>query len=137
MLREQYRQCLKSIDQELSQRASADQQRQRRLDQAERRAQQQAQEQIPSPEARYSHCRLVQDRVIAAEAERIEALSLALLANRKFGPESSEAATAQARLESAIATLEELIPTPMRAGKDLLPDAVATFQRCRAADFNP
>lgn len=135
-LRAAYRSCLKTIDADLKKQAQTDRsQRQQEAQQVQLAAQQQG-EGWASASARYTHCRMVQGQVADAEQRRLSALSLALLAARKFGTDSAQAQTANASLNDAIANLERLIPEPMRAGKPLIPDSVKIYQHCDPSQFS-
>jgi hypothetical protein len=59
-----------------------------------------------------------------------------MVSARTLGADSPEAGVAQANLTEAMIALEQLIPEPMRAGRDLLPDAVSIFSRCNPAEFS-
>ena len=130
-----YRACLQTIDAEIKDRALNDQQQ--ASQQAQQTQQQALDEQAShaSSSERYSHCQLVQQQVIEAERLRIRTLGPVMVAERRYGANSSEARDAQDNYRDAVRRLEELIPEPMRAGKPLVPDAVEIYQRCDPAAF--
>ena len=130
-----YRSCLQTIDAEIKARAHNDQQQ---AAQKAEQAQQQAldeQASYASANARYSHCQLVKQQVIEAERMRIRTLGPVMVAERRYGADSSEARDARDNYRDAVRRLEELIPEPMRAGKPLIPDAVEIYQRCDPTAF--
>jgi hypothetical protein len=130
-----FRVCLQTIDAQIAAQNQSNQ-IQRRID-AQRRLEQQQQQAArrPSEQDRFVYCRQVREQVITAERLRIRSVGPAMVAARRHGPDSFESQAAQAQLDNAMATLEQLIPETMRAGRDLLPDAVQTFMRCDPADF--
>lgn len=135
-MREEFRQCLKTIDSELSrQRQQAQQQRNTEMQQTALEAEQRRAA-MPSTQARFNHCQQVQQQVQEAERMRIRTLAAAMAATRTYGADSREAQDAQSNFEEAVATLERLIPSDMRGGKSLIPDATEVFRRCDPSDFD-
>ena len=134
--REQYRQCLTTIDVELQSQAKQTQAQRATEEQHKRQEELDLTRSYASAAARYSRCRLMQDQVIAAEQQRLRALGPAMVATRQFGEHSPEAERANEQYRLAEASLERLIPADMRAGKPLIPDAVDIYKRCDSADFN-
>lgn len=133
--REGYRACLKTIEAELKQQA-AEAKAQRNAE--AQQVQQQAldlKSSTASATERYSHCQLVQQQVIEAERMRIRTLGPAMVAARDGGANSPQAEAANANYREAVATLERLIPEPMRAGKPLIPDNIEIYRRCNQEDF--
>jgi len=87
----------------------------------------------PTAAERYLYCRIHSEAIEAAAAAYNRA-DLTLL-NERSDPESAAYRQAEAEHGRALAALEEAIPIPMRAGRDLVPDAMRQFQSCERSSF--
>jgi hypothetical protein len=86
-----------------------------------------------SAEERYLFCRLNSEAITAAITAYDQA-RWALL-NSVAVPGSPERSEAEAALNKATEALGEAIPVRMRAGRELLPDAVRQFSDCERSRF--
>ena len=117
-----YAQCLRTVDQPVLQSPDPP---------AERSA--------PSPAAgptaaeRYLYCRLHSEEIEAAAATYNRAHWMLL--NERSNPESAAYRQAEAEHARALAALEKAIPPPLRAGRNLIPDAMRQFQSCERSSF--
>lgn len=120
------RQCLATVDQRLQEQhaLNAD---------ALRQAGASAATATRSPESareRFVYCRLHQSEIQAAERERQRLQSIWAVVSRSSAPGTIAHDDARTAYDAALATLERLIPEPMRDGQPLIPDAIRWFMSC-------
>lgn len=83
----------------------------------------------------YQGCLRYQDRVLQAAAQRAVALDAWLEASQASGANSDRARRALRQHDRAMADLERWIPSHLRRGLPLEPDAIRVFSRCDPQDF--
>lgn len=86
-----------------------------------------------SAEERYLHCRMHSEAIAAAAATYNRARWTLL--NSTDEPGSPQRQQAQAALDRALEELGRAIPERLRAGQDLVPDALRQFQSCERSNF--
>ena len=119
--------CLRNVDREAAPAAPAT------PPAAETTAPPQPAEATASAEERYLHCRLHSEAITAAAAA-YNRTRWALL-NSPQDPASPERQQAEADLNRALDDLGQAIPPRMRAGQDLVPDAMRQFLGCDRSRF--
>lgn len=86
-----------------------------------------------SAEERYLHCRLHSEEIAAAAAAYNQARWALLNSGGEAG--SPERQQAEAELDRALQELGRAIPERLRAGRDLVPDALRQYQSCERSNF--
>jgi Skp family chaperone for outer membrane proteins len=133
--RDQYRSCLQTVEAELASRAKAVAQETAQQQQQQAAANAADQAGWATAAERLIHCRSVQQQIIKAEKQRLQALDPVMRITRIHGVESAQAKEATAVYQRSVNELERLIPEPMRHGLPLLPDAVRLFVRYDAKEL--
>lgn len=128
--RQQYQDCLKTIDRTLAAQAQRAKLEAQQLQQSQAAQSSAERSSWASPSDRLTHCLLVQQQVIRAEQARREAINPVMQLSKQYGVNSPEAQQANATYQQTLAELERLIPVTMRHGQPLLPTSVTLFLSC-------
>lgn len=128
------RQCLKTIDQELAERAAQAAQENKAEEEAMSQAQAAQEARWDSPQERYQYCKFNQPDVISLEKERIR-IYARLNAAESPSSRSGDSTALQEQYDDIINQLNNLLPERMRAGWPLIPEAVNRFRQCDPSDF--
>jgi hypothetical protein len=127
-----FQQCLTTIDQRLQSQKSA-----QLREEQERAAATPPSPEPVSPAARYFFCLANRDAIREANDRLTFALGPWMAASATRSPEDPVYQETLERYVEAYAAFEKAIPTEMRGGLPLVPEAARLFRNCRREDFFP
>lgn len=125
-----YRTCLEDIDEKLN-KSKLTELAIKEQEEADKHSKEALERQgWASSQERILHCKMNQEEVIALNKRYTRVYAKLVNSNNKINPDASGKDDLQRELDAIEGEIRALIPDRMRAGKQLIPDALQIFRTC-------